>query len=330
MARPKIRMEDLSEMLNFEVEDVQKKEHENTVAELELSKMEAFPEHKFKLYEGKRFDDMVESIREFGILMPIILWKKEEHYIILSGHNRVNCGKVAGLIKAPVIMKENLSYDEAVLITIETNLCQRSFSDLSESETAYSLHQHYTALKSQGKRSDLILEIQNLLNPHESRDCSTSSEFRRSSDSRDGLVEEYNLSKDKLSKYIRIGEYMKENLMELFDKKCFSLSTAYLLSFIVKEEQQNLIANVLREKNYKIDGKKAEFLRQYYENGTLTKERIEQILSGEKTRKPPSSKVQPVKIKATIVSKYFSREQSQKEIEEVIDKALALYFQNKK
>ena len=118
--------------------------------------------------------------------------------------------------------------------------------------------------------------------------------------------------------------------MELFDKKYFSLSTAYLLSFIVKEEQQNLIANVLREKNYKIDGKKAEVLRQYYENGTLTKERIEQILSGEKTRKPPSSKVQPVKIKATIVSKYFSREQSQKEIEEVIDKALALYFQNKK
>ena len=319
-------MEDLSEMLNFEVADVQKKEYENTVAELELSKMEAFPEHKFKLYEGKRFDDMVESIREFGILMPIILWKKEEHYIILSGHNRVNCGKVAGLIKAPVIIKEDLNEEEATLIVMETNLRQRSFSDLSESEKAYSLYEHYTALKSQGKRNDLILEVEKLLNPHESTVCDTFSEIRKRDTSRDKLGEEYQLSKDKVSKYVRIGEYMKENLMELFDKKCFSLSTAYLLSFIVKEEQQNLIANVLREKNYKIDGKKAELLRQYYENGTLTKERIEQILSGEKTRKPPSSKVQPVKIKATIVSKYFSREQSQKEIEEVIDKALALYF----
>lgn len=319
-------MEDLSEMLNFEVEDVQKKEHENTVAELELSKMEAFPEHKFKLYEGKRFDDMVESIREFGILMPIILWKKEEHYIILSGHNRVNCGKVAGLIKAPVIIKEDLNEEEATLIVMETNLRQRSFSDLSESEKAYSLYEHYTALKSQGKRNDLILEVEKLLNPHESMVCDTFSEIRKRDTSRDKLGEEYQLSKDKVSKYVRIGEYMGMSLMEVFDKKCFSLSTAYLLSFIVKEEQQNLIANVLREKNYKIDGKKAELLRQYYENGTLTKERIEQILSGEKTRKPPSSKVQSVKIKATIVSKYFSREQSQKEIEEVIDKALALYF----
>lgn len=319
-------MEDLSEMLNFEVEDVQKKEHENTVTELELSKMEAFPEHKFKLYEGKRFDDMVESIREFGILMPIILWKKEEHYIILSGHNRVNCGKVAGLIKAPVIMKEKLSYDEAVLITIETNLCQRSFSDLSGSEKTYSLHQHYTALKSQGKRNDLILEIQNLLNPHESRDFQTSAEISRSSNKRQKLAEEYQLSRDQLAKYIRIGEYLEANLMQLLDEKVLSLSIANTLSFIIEKEKQKIIAENIRKHGYKIDGKKAELLRQYYENGTLTKERIEQILSGEKTRKPPSSKVQPVKIKATIVSKYFSREQSQKEIEEVIDKALALYF----
>lgn len=250
-------MEDLSEMLNFEVEDVQKKEHENAVAELELSKMEAFPEHKFKLYEGKRFDDMVESIREFGILMPIILWKKEEHYIILSGHNRVNCGKVTGLIKAPAIIKEKLSYDEAVLITIETNLCQRSFSDLSESEKAYSLHQHYTALKSQGKRNDLILEIQNLLNPHESRSFQTSAEISRSSDKRQKLAEEYQLSRDQLAKYIRIGEYLEANLMQLLDEKVLSLSIANTLSFIIEKEKQKIIAENIREHGYKIDGKKA-------------------------------------------------------------------------
>lgn len=319
-------MENFTEMLNFEVEDMPKRETENGITEMELSKMESFPEHKFKLYEGKRFDDMVESIREFGILMPIILWKKEEHYIILSGHNRVNCGKVAGLIKAPVIIKEDLSYDEATLIAIETNLCQRSFSDLSESEKAYSLYQHYIALKSQGKRSDLILEVQNLLNPNKLRDCSTSAEISRSSDKRQKLAEEYQLSRDQLVKYIRVGEYLESNLMQLLDKKVLSLSIANTLSFIVERNKQNLIAKIIKEKDYKVDGKKAELLRQYYENRTLTEERIEQILSGEKTRKPPSSKVQPVKIKATIVSKYFSKEQSQKEIEEVIDKALALYF----
>lgn len=320
-------MENFAEMLNFEVEDMPKRE--TGITEMELSKMESFPEHKFKLYEGKRFDDMVESIREFGILMPIILWKKDKQYIILSGHNRVNCAKEAGLTKAPVIIKEDLSQDEATLITIETNLCQRSFSDLSESEKAYSLYQHYIALKSQGKRSDLILEVQNLLKADKSRDCSTSAEISRSSDKRQRLAEEYQLSRDQLVKYIRIGEYLKSDLMQLLDEKVLSLSTANALSFIVESDKQRLIAEKIKEYNYKVDGKKAELLRQYYENNTLTEERIEQILSGIKTRKPPSSKIQPVKIKATIVSKYFSKEQSQKEIEEVIDRALALYFAEK-
>ena len=326
MAKPKIHMENFAEILNFEVEDMPKRE--TGITEMELSKMESFPEHKFKLYEGKRFEDMVESIREFGILMPIILWKKDKQYIILSGHNRVNCAKEAELTKAPVIIKEDLSHDEATLITIETNLCQRSFSDLSESEKAYSLYQHYIALKSQGKRSDLILEVQNLLKADKSRDCSTSDGNIRSSNNRIELANEYQLSEYTLAIYIRIGEYFGEELMELLDEKYFSITTARILTFITNKEIQRMITMCIKQYNYKVDGKKAELLRQYYENNTLTEERIEQILSI-KTRKPSSSKVQPVKIKATIVSKYFSREQSQKEIEEVIDKALALYFAEK-
>ena len=80
--------------------------------------------------------------------------------------------------------------------------------------------------------------------------------------------------------------------------------------------------------SYKVDMKKAELLRSYYETGKLTDTAIEQILSGEKTRKPKSSKPQPVKIKSAVISKYFTPQQTQKEIEEVIDKALALYFEN--
>ena len=135
----------------------------NVVTEMALSQIQPFPEHKFKLYSGERLNDMVESIKEFGVLMPVILWHKDDDYYILSGHNRVNAAKLAGLKAVPVMIKENLTHDEAILIVTETNLRQRSFSDLSESEKAYSLAQHYAAMKSQGKRNDLLEEIDNLI-----------------------------------------------------------------------------------------------------------------------------------------------------------------------
>lgn len=73
---------------------------------------------------------------------------------------------------------------------------------------------------------------------------------------------------------------------------------------------------------------KAELFHSYYETGRLTDTAIVQILSGEKTRKPKSNKPQPIKIKPAVIFKYFIPQQSQKEIEETIDKALSLYFEN--
>ena len=85
---------------------------------------------------------------------------------------------------------------------------------------------------------------------------------------------------------------------------------------------------LMESDNYKVDTKKAELFHSYYKAGKLTDTAIVQIISGEKTRKPKSSKPQPVKIKPAVISKYFTAQQTQKEIEEVIDKALALYFEN--
>ena len=80
--------------------------------------------------------------------------------------------------------------------------------------------------------------------------------------------------------------------------------------------------------NYKVDMKKAELLRSYYETGKLTDTAMVQILSGEKTRKPKSNKPQSFKVKPAVISKYFTNEQSQKEIEDTIDKALPIPFDN--
>ena len=143
MGKPRVNLEDFSDMLHFDTEQekavtdtpavasVQGEVQEPAgILEMDFARMESFPNHKFKLYEGQQLADMVESIRQFGVLLPIILWHDENgKYIILSGHNRHNAALLAGLTQGPVIIKENLTYDEAVLIVTETNLRQRSFGD---------------------------------------------------------------------------------------------------------------------------------------------------------------------------------------------------------
>ena len=95
-----------------------------------------FHNHPFRLYEGERLDDMVESVREHGILIPVIVQKVTEGYEMLSGHNRWNAAKIVGIKDIPAIIKENLTEREAYVYVIETNMLQRSFDELLPSEKA--------------------------------------------------------------------------------------------------------------------------------------------------------------------------------------------------
>jgi len=327
--KPKARFVDFEEMMSIEPQqDTAPAPVQGGITEMDFSIMESFPNHRFKLYEGQQLDDMVESIRQFGILLPIILWHTEDgRYIILSGHNRKNAAQLAGLSRGPVIIRENLTHEDAVLIVTETNLRQRSFSDMSHSERAYCLAQHYEALKSQGKRNDLLAEIEMLLNPHGSEENVTSSEVQTKSRSDAKLGQDYGLSRDKVAKYIRISGLI-DPLISRVDTGEIAFLAAYDLSFVEDTEKQQQIADLMESDSYKVDMKKAELFHSYYETGKLTDTAVVQILSGEKTRKPKSSKPQPVKIKPAVIFKYFTPQQTQKEIEETIDKALALYFEN--
>ena len=341
MGKPRVNLEDFSDMLHFDTEQ-EKAVRESPAAlsaqgespepagilEMDFARMEPFPNHKFRLYEGQQLADMVESIRQFGVLLPIILWHNGDgKYIILSGHNRHNAALLAGLSKGPVIIKENLTYDEAVLIVTETNLRQRSFGDMSHSERAYCLAQHYEALKSQGRRNDLLDEIEMLLNPHESRENPTSSEVQTKLRSDTKIGQEYGLSRDKVAKYIRISKLI-EPLIGKVDTGEIPFLAAYDLSFIEDGDRQRQIAGLMESDNYRVDMKKAELLRSYYETGKLNDTTAMQILSGEKTRKPKNSKPQPFKVKPAVITKYFTAGQSAREIEDTIDRALALYFEN--
>lgn len=328
MGKPKLLLDEFAEMLNFEVEQKPEplKEPVNSgCVEMDLKLMEPFPDHKFKLYEGQQLQDMADSIEQFGILLPIILWHTDERYIILSGHNRKTAALLAGVEKAPVIVKTDLTMAEATLIVTETNLRQRSFTDLSHSERAHCLAQHYEALKSQGKRNDILDEIKTLLKPDEIRGNGTSAEFQQKLDNRDKVSNEYGLYKDKVAKYIRISKLLPA-LLQRVDNGEIPLQAAYNLTFIKDESEQQKIEDFIISDDFKIDMKKAEMLRSFYEQKKLTDTTMVEILSGKKTTKPKSNKPQPVKIKPTIISKYFISGESKKEIESVIDQALELYF----
>lgn len=296
-------------------------ESSNAPATLAIESLVHFPEHKFKLYEGEQLSDMVASVKEFGILLPLIVWKQEnETYTILSGHNRYESAKLAGLSEVPVLIKEDLTMEEATLIVTETNLRQRSFNDLSHSERAFSLAQHYEAMKKQGKRTDILDEISKLLNTP-----STSPHNGAKLRSDEKIGKNYGLSKNTVCRYIKLASLVTP-LLELIDEGKLGVTPAYPLSFIDNKLLQNELAEQI-ERGEKIDVKKAERLRKTYEEGTLTEEVIQDVLTGKQVIQEPKGKKMAIPKK--IFSTYFKPEQTIEEIEEILEKALASYFEMK-
>lgn len=155
----KLQKREITDVVDFLLDDIESVE-QGDIKQLELDILENYHDHPFTLYKGKRLNDMVESVKENGILNPIIVLKKgDNRYEILSGHNRVNAARQAKLNVIPCIVKENLTDKEAYTYVIETNLMQRSFSDLLPTEKALVLKIRYEKIASQGKRNDLKNEI---------------------------------------------------------------------------------------------------------------------------------------------------------------------------
>jgi ParB family chromosome partitioning protein len=297
----------------------------NDMVSLEL--LIPYANHPFKLYEGDRLADMVRSIKEMGVLLPIIVRPVDSgdgRYEILSGHNRVNAAKEAGLTEVPAIIKPDLSDEDAKLIVTETNLVQRSFTDLSYSEKAVALKHHMEAISSQGKRNDIIDEINTLLNAGITEETSTSYQIDTKLRSNAKTGGQYGLSSASVARHIRIS-YLIAPLQERVDNDEIGFIPAVSISYLAAGEQEKL-NKILEGSAYKIDMKKAGLLRGCSENKKLTDDVIIQILSGEFNKKPKTKTPPPLKIKYKIYSKYFGEAVKLSEMEEIIDKALEEYF----
>jgi ParB family chromosome partitioning protein len=296
--------------------------YKRAISFVQIEKLTPFNGHPFRPYEGERLDDMVESIRANGVLMPIIARKVGEVLEILAGHNRVNAARLAGLKEIPTLVYESISDDDAMVYVIETNLIQRSFSDMAHSEKAAVIALHHTKMFSQGKRNDIIEQLKMLEKPHDSEENST---FRQVGEKlrSDGIIADmYSLSKKTVSRYLRI-QHLIPALKTRLDDGVIAFVPAVQISFI-KESEQKIIADCMDKNGISVDMKKADTLRQFSEKGKLDRDSVNRILTGTMVHKP--NRTPTVRVSKTVYEKYFKPNQPAKEVQEIVEKALALYF----
>lgn len=278
---------------------------------LSLDLLIPFADHPFRPYDDGRLSDMVESIKANGVIEPIIvrLHSEPEKYEILSGHNRVNAARKAGLHTIPADIFRNLTDDEARLIVAESNLIQRSFADMPHSERAEVITAFYDAMKKKpGYRSDLLEENQEKTrSPVENRTMAK-------------LGKQYGLSKETIARYLRISKLIP-GFQERLDKETLSIRAGVELSYLSIEEQ-TAVEELLRD-DEKVSMQQARQLREASSSGGLTQETAKQILK----KTPPKAK--SISISRELLTKYFHEEQTAEEIEQVVAEALELYFQQR-
>lgn len=283
-----------------------------------FARIRQFQGQPFRLYTGERFSDMVETIRQNGILMPLIVRRVFESvgcdYEMLSGHNRMNAGQAAGLEGAWCVVKEGLSDAEAMMYVVETNLLQRSFSDLLPSEKAAVLTLRYSEMFSQGKRNDIQRELEEL----ERGSGTCGSDFHKYKN-RDVLGEDYALTGRQVATYLRINR-LCDGLKLRLDEKQLTQASAVSLSYLNGPDQLAVHAALLRYQRKPVDTQMAA-VRKLAESGPLTEHSIMGILQN-KGSSPPKA----LSIQSAVYTPYFASGTPKKEIERVIGEALALYF----
>ena len=298
-----------------------KTETVNGIVSLSVDEIHPFHDHPFRLYEGERLDDMVQSIKDYGVLNPVIVRKAARGYEMLAGHNRTNAARIAGLTEVPAIVKTDLSDEEAYVYVIETNLLQRSFADLLPSEKAAVLVARYEKISCQGRRNDILHEIEMLEETcghdvHMSGKNTCGHDVHKSQKSRDGLGEEYGMTGRNIARYMRLDRLIPE-FKDAVDKGTLAMVAAVDLSYL-NVKMQKLIQQVAEGK--KLKPKQAVELRKMGKD--ITKEAVEKVLAGKEQKKPQSVSV---KLPVEVYEKYFAQ-MGAGEVQEIMEKALEGYF----
>ena len=295
------------------MDDIEEKTAAGGLRMFPIKKIRPFHDHPFHLYEGDRLEDMVASVREHGILNPVIVQEIDGGYEMLSGHKRMNAAKLVGLKEIPAIVKTDLSEEEAYVYVIETNLMQRSFSDLLISEKAAVLKARYEKGACQGKRNDILKEIAKL--EGKTLDDTTCGHGDHKLKTRDSIGKEYELSGSSVGRLLKLNDLIKP-FKDMVDRGALYTKVALQLAFL-PEEEQDMVFRVMNEEKTKITSEMVANLRSH--SGSLTEAKIKRYLS----KNPIKKKC--YKVPARIVEKYFEG-MDPNTVDSIVEQALAAWF----
>lgn len=291
----------------------------NGIEMLPINSVRPFWNHPFRLYEGERLDDMVESVREHGILNPLIVWKNSDGYEMLAGHNRQNAGRLAGLTEIPAIVKSDLTEREAYVYVIETNVIQRGFAELLPSEKAAVLAERYEKVISQGKRNDILQEIE-MLNGSDAKETCGHDVHRLKS--RDAIGKEYGMTGRNIARYMRVNQ-LSQPLKEKLDNGSLSLVAAVDLSYLSANEQE-VVSELAGQGRIKLDGKTVKCIKDMH--GEITENQILEQFGSQKERKAADKSI---KLSADVYERYFADMKSA-DVAGIVEEALSAWFNKEK
>ena len=270
------------------------------IYDIPLSEIDDFPNHPFKVKMDEDMNQLVQSVKERGVITPITLRQKEDgRYEIVSGHRRRKACELAGLERVPAEIKD-LSRDEAIILMVESNL-QRSI--ILPSEKAFSYKMRLEAMKRQGQRTDLTSDP---MGP------------KSGERSNEKLAEVVNESSSQIKRYIRLTELIPE-LLDMVDENKIAFRPAVELSYLTETEQHNLL-NSISYNDATPSLPQAIRLKEFSKAGKLSAEVIEAILGEEK----PNQK-EKISFKAERLRPYIPSTVPLEKTEDYIIKALEYY-----
>lgn len=253
----------------------------NQIVNVTLSELHTFKNHPFHVNDDKEMEELAESIREHGVLIPgIVRPRAEGGYELIAGHRRKHGSELAGKTEMPVIVREYTD-DEATIMMVDSNIQRESILP-SEKAKAYALK--YEALKHQGKRSG--------------------------KSTLDQVGEAAGENAKKVQRYLWLSK-LSDQLLHMVDEKRLGLSQGVDLSFLSKKSQQ-IVADAIEQSKCTVSMGQSAKLKEYDKQDTLTPAVVRLILEETKSYK------RKVTLKMDKLSQYFDDRYSSEEMESII------------
>ena len=279
----------------FSTEESRQEEQREQVRQIPIGELFPFKNHPFKVLDDDSMSDTVESVKQYGVLSPLIARPRPKGgYEIISGHRRQHAAELAGLETLPVIVRQ-MDDDAAIILMVDSNL-QREH--ILPSERAFAYKMKLDAIKNQGTRSDL-----------------TSTQVVSKLRSNEKLGAENNQSRETVRRFIRLTNLIPE-LLDMVDNKTVSFNPAVELSYLSPEQQQEVIRAMDDTQNFP-SVSQAKRIKKLAQDGTFTTETVVAIMGEEK-----KSELDTVTIKNDTLRQYFPRSYTPKQMEDTIIKLL--------